>query len=130
VTAVHDSAAEPMIDRAIDVAALVVRALAYAGIAAFASGYDCGQALLAGLLVGDLAASLLATAWPGARDRRQLVLELAVLGAVLLYVRAEITWPDDLSLRAVLGLAAFGTFVGRAGSTVLTHLGPRENGFA
>ena len=118
------------IDHALDVTALLVRALAYVGIAAFASRYDCGQALLTGLIAGDLAASLLATVWPGAHDRRQVLVELAVLGVVFLWVRPGLMWPDDLSFRAILGLAAFGVFVGRAGGTLLTRLGPSENGFA
>jgi hypothetical protein len=125
-----DTAAHPWLDGVVDIAAVAVRALAYAGLAAFASNYDCGQALLAGLLAGDLAASLLATAWPGDGDRRQVAFELAVLGAAFLWVRHELVWPDDLAMRAILGLAAFGVFVGRAGSTLLTRLGPSENGFA
>jgi hypothetical protein len=121
--------AAPVIEHAVDLAALVLRALAYAGFAAFASRYDCGQAILTGVFAGDAAASVVATAW-AARDRRQALGELAVLGLVFLWVRAGLVWPDDQAQRAILGLAAFGVFVGRAGTTVLSHLGPRENGFA
>ncbi len=128
MTAADDAA--PAIEHAIALTGLAVRAVVYAGVATFASGYDCGRALLTGLIAGDLAATLLATAWPGARDRRQLAIELALLGLLFLWVRPGLVWPDDLSFRAIVGLAAFGMFVSRAGGTVLTHLGPRENGFA
>ena len=122
--------AVPGIVHAIDLTALALRAFAYAGVAAFASRYDCGQALLTGLFAGDAAATVVATTWPGARDRREIAAELTLLALVFLWVRPDLVWPDDTALRAILGLAAFGMFVGRAGGTALTHLGPRENGFA
>jgi len=38
--------------------------------------------------------------------------------------------PTMLPLRAILGLAAFGTFAARVGSTLLTQIGPSQRGFA
>lgn len=110
-------------------AGVVLRGAAYALLATFASRYDCGQALLGGLLVGDLAAAALALAWRNLDAWRLALAEFAVLALVFCWVRTQLVWPDDPAQRAILGLAAFGVFAGRAGSTAWTRLGPSENGW-
>lgn len=118
------------IDAAIDVASLLLRAGIYAVAALVAGHYDCGRALLTGLVVGDLAATALALAWQWRDAVMQSFAELALLALVFLFVRAQLEWPHEAPDRAILGLCALGVFAARAGRTVLTHLGPSENGFA
>lgn len=120
----------PHLDAGLRLCGVLLRAAAYALLASFASHYDCGRVLLLGLLVGDLAASVVTLAWRWVEERRQAVAEFAALLLVLLWVRQDLVWPQDPAERAILGLAAFGVFVGRAGGTALTRLGPSENGFS
>ncbi len=111
------------VDAAIGYTGLVLRALAYACLAGIANHYDCGRALLTGVLVGDLLSRLFALAldW---RDQWIAVLsEVLLLGLVFLFVRSSMVWPDEQAMRAILGLAAFGTFSAQAGGTLLTRLG-------
>ena len=108
---------------AIGYTGLVLRALAYACLAGIANHYDCGRALLTGVLVGDLLSRLFALAldW---RDQWIAVLsELLLLGLVFPWGRSSMVWPDEQAMRAILGLAAFGTFSAQAGGTLLTRLG-------
>ncbi len=62
------------------------------------------------------------------RDGRFLLFCLASLmvGIVYLMVRSMIEWPDDPAMRAIMGLSAFGLFVGHVGGSLLTKLGPSE----
>ncbi len=117
------------VDTAIHLTALLVRAGVYGCVGAFAGRYDCGHAVLTGLLAGDLAASLVGLALHP-RQFAQLLAELALLGLICLWVRADLVWPTLPAHRAIAGLAAFGVFASRAGGSVLTRLGPSENGFA
>ena len=118
------------IDTAFHVGGMLVRAVVYAARGAVASHYDCGRALLTGVLLGDVAATMLDLVWRGWARPRQAAVEFAVVAVIFLCVRSTLVWPDEQAECAILGLAAFGVFAGRAGGTVLTHLGPRENGFA
>ena len=118
------------VDAAIHGTGLLVRAAIYAFCYAAADSYDCGRVVLTGLLAGDLAGSLVGLAWLGRDGLRQAVAELALLAIVFLCARSQMVWPHELPLRAILGLAAFGVFAARVGSTLLTQFGPSERGFA
>jgi len=118
------------VDAAIRFGGLLVRALAYAGIYAIADRYDCGQAILTGVLAGDFLSRLVSIAWEWRDGMLQFAAELALLLLVFLFVRSQMVWPEDLALRAIIGLAAFGVFSAQIGGTVFTRLGSSENGFA
>ena len=107
---------------------LLVRLAAYGAAAAFLAGYDCGQALLAGVLAGDLLASLARVGWTWHDGPAQALAELAVLAAIWLWVRDQLLWPDDPAQRALVGLAAFGVLVTRSGGEALVRLGPAHDG--
>lgn len=115
------------IDAAIHFAGLAVRVVAYAVVAGFAAHYECGQAILTGIFVGDLAASAVAAVWRPNGHLAQALAELALLGLVYLWARAHLTWPDDAATRAIIGLSAFGVFAGRAGGGVMTRLGTDDS---
>lgn len=117
------------VDAAFRVTGLLVRAIAYAGIAALADRYDFGRAILTGVLAGDLLSRLLALTWELRECWIAAVAELAVLGVVFLFVRPWLVWPDDPASRALVGLAGFGVLAGQVGSTVFTRLGPHQDGF-
>lgn len=118
------------VDAAIHFGALLARAAAYALVWSVADLYDCGRAILTGVWLGDVVGNLIGLAWQWRDAAAQVVAELALLGLVFLFVRAQLVWPDELPLRAILGLAAFGVFSGRVGGSLLTQLGPSERGFA
>jgi len=118
------------VDAAIHLGALFARAAAYAFVYAIADVYDCGRAILTGVWLGDVVGHLIGLAWQWRDALVQVLAELALLGLVFLFVRSQLVWPDELPLRAILGLAAFGVFTTRVGGTLLTQLGPSERGFA
>ncbi len=118
------------VDAALRIIGLLVRALAYAGIAALAERYDFGRAVLTGVLAGDLLSRLVALAWELRECWIAAAAELALLGLVYLFVRPWLVWPDDPAMRAIVGLACFGVLAGQLGATVFTRLEPHENGFA
>lgn len=118
------------VDAAIGYTGLVLRALAYAFIAAVANHYDCGRALLTGVLAGDLLSRFFALALDWRDQWIPVASELILLGIVFLFVRSSLEWPADQAMRAILGLAAFGTFSAQAGGSLLTRLGAGENGFS
>jgi hypothetical protein len=107
---------------------LLVRFAAYGAAASFLAGYDCGQALLAGILAGDLLASVVRVAWTWRDGPAQALAELAVLLVIWLWVRHQLVWPDDPAQRALVGLAAFGVLVTRSGGEALVRLGPAHDG--
>jgi hypothetical protein len=111
----------------VQLAAVVLRGIAYAVLASFASRYDCGRALLLGLVAGELAASALALAWRWAEERGQALAEVVVLALAFAWARSERVGPVELEQRAILGLCAFGTFAARIGGTALLRLGPSED---
>lgn len=115
------------VEAAIQLGGLLLRGVVYGTFAAFADGYDCGRALLTGVFAGDLAATVLAAVWRGRDCLLRLAGELLVLALVFAWVRSSLVWPDDLSQRAILGLAAFGAFAGRTGGEALTRFGPSEH---
>lgn len=118
------------VDAAIHLGALLARAAAYAFVYAIADVYDCGRAILTGVWLGDVGGHLVSLCWQWRDAAAQVLAELALLGIVYLCVRSQLVWPDDLPLRAILGLAAFGVFASRLGGSLLTQLGPGERGFA
>jgi len=118
------------VDAAIEFTGLLVRAGAYALVGGVASHYACGQVILTGLFVGDVAATVLGVFLAGRALLLQRVSELLLLGLVFLFVRGDLVWPEQQAMKALAGLAAFGVFAGRAGGGVLTRLGPSENGWA
>lgn len=120
----------PTIADGLHVGGVLLRGAAYALLATFASRYDCGQALLGGVVAGDLAAALLTAGFRWSTDRRQVLVELAVLAAAFLWVRGWLVWPEDPAQRALFGLAAFGVFVARAGGTALTRIGADHDGWS
>ena len=120
----------PHLETGLQLGGLLLRAGAYAVLASFASRFDFGQALLLGLLVGAVAASVLTMAWRLTTERTAVIGEVVVLALVLLWVRSELSWPDDPAQRAILGLAALGVLAGRVGGSALTRFGPSDDGFA
>jgi len=125
-----DQATMQRIDTAISFAGLLIRVGAYAVVGGFANHYSCGQAILTGVFLGDLAASLLRVCVQPKENVAQFAAELLLLGLVYLWARGDLVWPADAPTRAIIGLAAFGVFAGRAGGTTLTRFGPSEDGFA
>ena len=121
---------EQRIDAAIGYGALLVRALAYAVLYATVDHYDCGRAMLTGVLAGDVLSRLVSIAWQWRDEPLQFCADLLLLGLVFLFVRAQMVWPDDQALRAIVGLAAFGVGSVQVGGTLLTRLGPSQNDFA
>lgn len=126
----EEQAAFERVDTAVQVTALLLRAGAYALVGGLADQYDCGHAILTGVLTGDLAASVAGLVWQRRGHAAQTVAELVLLGIVYLAVRGDLAWPAEPALRAILGLAAFGVFVTRTGGAMLTDLGPSKSGFA
>lgn len=118
------------IDAAIGVTGLLLRAGAYALVGGVASRYACGQVILTGLFVGDVAASALGAALADRLHVLQRLSELLLLGLIFLWVRGDLVWPEQQAMKALLGLSALGVFAGRAGGGVLTRFGPSENGWA
>jgi hypothetical protein len=118
------------VDAAIHFGALLARAAAYAFVFAIADVYDCGRAILTGVWLGDVVGHLVGLCWQWRDGAVQVLAELALLGLVFLLVRSQLVWPEELPLRAILGLAAFGVFTTRVGGTLFTVLGPSERGFA
>jgi hypothetical protein len=121
---------EQRVDAAIGYAALLVRALFYAGIWATVDHYDCGRAMLTGVLVGDIGSRLVSIAWEWRDGLLQVGAELLLLAIVFLFVRSQMVWPDDPAMRAIIGLAAFGVGSVQVGGQLLVRFGPRRSGFA
>ncbi|HEX5052881.1 MAG TPA: hypothetical protein VFZ65_13985 [Planctomycetota bacterium] len=117
-------------DAAFELGGLLLRAAVYTFVYSISGLYDCGRPLLTGLLVGDMGSQLVALAWQWRHGFARPLADLAVLGVVYLWVRSQLVWPDELSLRAVLGLAAFGVFTTRFARACLASLGPGESDFA
>ena len=117
-------------DAAFRFGGLLLRAFVYTFVYAVADFHDCGRALLTGLLLGDIVGHLTALLWQWRDGLVQVLAELALLGLVFLWVRSQMVWPEDLSQRAILGLAAFGVFAGKVGESLFTRLGPSAQGFA
>ncbi len=118
------------VDAAFHWMGLFVRAGVYAFVGSIAVHFDCGRAVLTGLLVGDFAGHLVSLAWQWRIGIANAVAELALLGLICLWARAQLVWPEELPLRAILGLCAFGVFASRIGGSLLTQPGPSERGFA
>lgn len=128
VTAADDPLPSQPIDVALELASALLRVGIYAVFAGFVNRYDCGAALLTGVLTGDLIASAARWLWRWRDGLLPATSELLVLGAFWLWARSELVWPACPAQRAILGLAAFGVLVSRLGHTALTRLGPSEHG--
>ncbi|MBL8732356.1 MAG: hypothetical protein JNN13_08305 [Planctomycetes bacterium] len=113
---------EAQLDSAFHVGGLVVRVVGYAALAAVASHYDFGRALLAGLFYGDLAATAAAMFVRGAAGSIDTAGELLLLLLVALCVGGMLQAPDDNAARAVLTLAALGVFTSRIGKELMRRL--------
>ncbi len=113
---------EAQLDSAFHFGGLVVRVVGYAALAAVASHYDFGRALLAGLFYGDLAATAAAMFVRGAAGLIDTAGELLLLLLVALCVGGMLRAPDDNAARAVLTLAALGVFTSRIGKELMTRL--------
>jgi hypothetical protein len=107
-------------------AALLVRACLYGGLYAFVDRYDCGGALLTGLLLGDLVGHLVSLAWQWRDGLANALGEFTLFALVFVCVRAQLVWPEEPAMRAILALAAFGVFSARVGGSLLAQLGPGE----
>lgn len=117
------------LDAAIGFAGLFARTFAYSAIAALANQYDCGRAILTGIFAGDLLSRLVALGLEWRDSRLAVAAELLLLGLVFLCVRRWLWWPDDQAERAIVGLAGFGVFAGQVGGSLVTRLGPRDDGW-
>ncbi|MFY9345355.1 MAG: hypothetical protein WAT39_22885 [Planctomycetota bacterium] len=126
MTATDHAFAERVADGTLQTARLVVRLIVYGLLGAATHRYDCGQALLTGVLAGDLLASAARAVWQWQEGLRAAGAELAVLAIAWLWVRSDLVWPADQADRALLGLAAFGVLTARLGATALTRLGPSD----
>lgn len=111
---------EAQLDSAFHVGGLVVRVVGYAALAAVASHYDFGRALLAGLFYGDLAATAMFVR--GAAGLIDTAGELLLLLLVALCVGGMLRVPEDAAQRAVLTLAALGVFTSRIGHELMTRM--------
>ncbi len=117
---------DEQIDTAFHFGGLLIRCVGYLFVYAIAGRYDCGTAILTGVLLGDLAGQSLKVVWDWRRGLLNRLGDLFVIVIVFLMVRSSTTWPDDPAMRAILGLAAFGLLVGHVGGTALTRLGPSD----
>ena len=118
------------VDAVLGTAAFFVRAACYAALAVAADHYDCGRALLTGVVLGDLAASGLAFALQPREHVVVALAELLLLAIAFVWVNSCLAWPATAPDQALLGLAAFGVFAARAGRSVMTRLLPSESDFA
>jgi hypothetical protein len=118
------------IDTAFYVVGLLVRAVVYSGVYVAAGHYDCGPAMLTGILMGDLGSQLVVLAWDWREHLLILLGEIAILMVIVAAVRAHLAWPDDPALRAIVCLAGFGAFAVNVGAALLVRLGPSEGEFA
>lgn len=103
---------------------IMVRAVGYLIVAAIADRYCFGQAILTGVLIGDLSGQLIKSIVRWHEGPLMQIGELLMIGIVYLFVRPMLGWPDDAALRAIIGLAAFGVLSGHIGGSVLMRLGP------
>lgn len=108
-------------------AGLLLQAAIYAAIAVLAEHCDFGGPLLVGVLAGDLLGRLLVLVWEWRQNPPLVAAELALLGLVYWFVRRWLVWPEDPAMRAVLGLAGFGAFVARFGSTLWRRSGQSDD---
>jgi len=124
MTSLDESRGTGHIDAAFHYGGILLRAFGYMFLYAIAHNYDCGQAILTGVLFGDLLGQLVKMVWHWRNDVLTQIGELILLGVVWLLVRSMMVWPDDQALRAILGLAAFGVLSAQLGGAVLSRFGP------
>ncbi len=117
------------VDAIFHVGSLLARGLLYAFVYAIADRFDCGRAVLAGLLLGDVVGNL-ASIWAWRQVWPDLLAQLALQGICWLCLHDRLGWPEEPPLRAILGLTAFGVFASRVGSSLLTQSGPRSRDYA
>ncbi|MCA8977146.1 MAG: hypothetical protein KDC98_20655 [Planctomycetes bacterium] len=127
MTAVEETRGLQTIDATFHYGAIVLRACGYLAVFAIARNYDCGRAILTGVLAGDMVGQLvkIGMLW---RDNPLVQFgELLLLGIIYLLVQDMIAWPQDTAMRAIVGLAGFGMLTGHIGGSMLTQLGPSPN---
>lgn len=105
-------AVQRSVDAAFHYGGLVVRAVGYTVLYAFAAHYELAQPVLAGVLCGDAFGQVCLLAKRGRGDLPAVAGDLLALTVVAWCVREQLAWPDDPALRAVFGLAALGALVG------------------
>ena len=103
---------------------LLLRAIGYLAVFAIAQRYDFGQALLTGILIGDIAGQCIQAVLHWRSEPLAQSCQLLFLALVYLGLRSMLTWPPEPALRAIAFLAAFGAFSGHVGSSMLLRLGP------
>jgi len=113
---------EAQLDSAFHVGGLVVRVVGYAVAAYVASQYDFGHALLLGLFVGDVAASVATLFLVTGTTLVQVANDLLLLLLVAFCIGGYLHLPTDPAQRAVAGLVAFGVLASRVGAGMLTRL--------
>lgn len=114
------------VDAAFHFGGLLIRAVGYLFVYSIADRYDCGPAILTGVLLGDFIGQIMKVFMSWNLGLLGQLGDLFLIGIVFLMVRSMMTWPDDPAMRAILGLTAFGLFVGHAGNAALTRLTPAE----
>lgn len=124
-----DRASIARIEAAVSFAALLVRVVVYMLVVSFASRFPSGQAILTGVLLGDVAATLVKTFVQQRESVAQCTAELTLIGLVYLFSHGQTGWPQDSARQGILALAALGVVATRTGFAS-THLGTRDDGFA
>jgi hypothetical protein len=113
VTASLDhQAVQRNLDAAFHYGGLVVRAVGYTMLYAFAAHYELAQPVLAGALCGDVFGQLCLLVRRGRSDLPAVTGDLLTLAVVAWCVREQLAWPTDQGLQAVFGLAALGALIG------------------
>lgn len=110
---IDDHALQNGIDAAFEYGGILLRALGYAFLYAVAANYDCGRPLLAGVVAGDLVSHVILLFVRWHHGMATLAGELLTTAIVALLVREHLVMPEELPMRAIFGLAAFGTIVGK-----------------
>jgi hypothetical protein len=101
--------------------AILVRALGYALLGVFAAQYEAAQPVLAGVFCGDAFAQLVRLAVQGRDSWQKVAADALILLVVGWLTKAHFALPDDLTMRAVFGLAALGALAGNFRSCLPRH---------
>lgn len=110
------------IDAAFEYGGLLLRALGYTLLYAVAANYECGKPMLAGVIAGDLFSHTLLLFARWHHGLATIAGELLMTALVAVLVREQLQLPEELPMRAIFGLAAFGACIGKFPGA-FTHLG-------
>ena len=114
------------VDTAFHYTGLAVRAVGYLAVYALADRYDCGPAILTGVLLGDFLGQAIKVFVNWHNGLLAQIADLFLIGVVFLFVRSSMTWPDEPAMRAILGLSAFGLIVGHTGNLMMSRVDARH----